>query len=204
MSIAYTKVPGLDEVRLVALIEPVLLACGVSGVELLWKTDASGWVLSLSVEKLAPLSSAAGLASGEGISIDLCSELSRELSNVLDEADLIPRAYRLEIGSAGMERSLYSRDDFLRFEGRLAKIKATQPGQDAQVVCGKILGLDEAGNVQLETETGRVAVSYDTIATARLVFDWNSPNVLGGAKAKSPKPRSSERDRRNRASKRKR
>ena len=198
MSIAHTKVTGLDEARLVALIEPVLLARGVEGVELLWKCDLSGWVLSLSVEK--PLS---GALPGAGISVDR-SDLSRELASVIEGENLIANAYRLEVGSPGLERGLYRRDDFGRFVGRLAKAKLNRPVGDQSVIQGRVLGFDDAGNIQFETETGVFAVEYSAIATARLVFDWNSPNVLGGAKAKSPKPRSSERDRRNRASKRKR
>lgn len=198
MSIAHTKVTGLDETRLVALVEPVLAAHGVEGVELLWKTDSAGWVLTINVEKIG------SKLPGEGISIDLCTELSREISAALEAEDLIPNAYRLEVGSPGLERALYARDDFTRFEGCLAKVKLTQPLGDQLVIRGRILGLDDNGIVRFETETGEVAVDYAAIASARLVFDWNSPNVLGGAKAKSPKPRSSERDRRNRASKRKR
>ncbi len=198
MSIAHTKVTGLDEARLVALIEPVLLAHGVEGVEVLWKTDPAGWVLTVNVEKLG------SKLPGEGVTVDLCSEISRELSAALEGDDLIAAAYRLEVGSPGLERALYLREDYGRFEGCLAKVKLTSPSGDQSAIRGRILGFDDAGNIRFETETGVVAVEYSAIASARLVFDWNSPSVLGGAKAKSPKPRSSERDRRNRASKRKR
>jgi ribosome maturation factor RimP len=198
MSITHTKVTGLDEARLVALIEPVLLAHGVDGVELFWKTDSAGWVLTVTVEKLD------SKRPGEGVTVDLCSELSRDLSTALEVADLIPNAYRLEVGSPGLERALYKRDDYGRFEGCLAKVKLNRPVGGQSAIRGRILGFDDAGNIRFETDAGNIAVSFDAIATARLVFDWSNPNVLDGAKAKSPKPRSSERDRRNRASKRKR
>jgi ribosome maturation factor RimP len=198
MSIAHTKVTGLDEARLVALIEPVLLAHGVEGVELMYRTDSAGWVLTVNVEKVG------SKLPGEGVTVDLCSSISHDLSVALEGEDLIANAYRLEVGSPGLERALYGREDFGRFEGCLAKVKLNRPVGDQTVIRGRILGFDDAGSIRFETETGVVSVDYSTIATARLVFDWNSPNVLGGAKAKSPKPRSSERDRRNRASKRKR
>jgi ribosome maturation factor RimP len=198
MSIAHIKVTGLDEARLVALIEPVLLAHGVVGVELLWQTDPSGWVLCLNVEKED------AKRPGEGITVDLCSDLSRGISKVLDGQDLFPHGYRLEVGSAGLERGLYLPDDYRRFKDCPAKVKLNRPIDGRGGFTGKILGIDQAGSVQFETETGNASVSFDAIARARLVFDWNSPNVLGGAKAKLPKPRSSERDPRNRASKRKR
>jgi ribosome maturation factor RimP len=198
MSIAHIKVTGLDEARLVALIEPVLMAHGVVGVELLWKTDSSGWVLCLNVEKQD------AKLPGEGITIDLCSVLSRDISKGLDGEDLLPHGYRLEVGSAGLERALYLPDDYRRFEGCRAKVKLNRPIDGRGGFTGKISGIDLAESIQFETESGNASVSFDAIARARLVFDWNSPNVLGGAKAKSPMPRSSERDPRNRASKRKR
>jgi ribosome maturation factor RimP len=154
--------------------------------------------LTVSVERLG------SKAPGEGVTIDLCSEISRDLSAALEREDLIANAYRLEVGSPGLERALYSREDFGRFEGCLAKAKLRSPIGDQSVIRGRILGFDDAGKIRFETESGEAAVEYSTIVTARLVFDWNSPSELGGAKAKSPKPRSSERDRRNRASKRKR
>jgi hypothetical protein len=49
-----------------------------------------------------------------------------------------------------------------------------------------------------------VSVPIEDIMTCHLVFDWDSPSVSGEAKAKSPKPRSSERSRKNRASQRNR
>jgi ribosome maturation factor RimP len=198
MSITYTKVTGLDEARLVALIEPVLLAHEVVGVELLWKTDSLGWVLSISVEK------ADAKLPGEGVTIDLCAELSRELSNLFDAENVIPSAYRLEVGSPGLERALYTRNDFGRFSGWLAKVKLREPIDGARSIQGRISGLDDTDHVRFETESGNIAVPFEGIAAARLVFDWSNPDMSGGAKAKSPKPRSSERDRRNRASKRKR
>lgn len=198
MSIAHTKVTGLDETRLVALIEPVLLAHGVVGVELFWKTDSVGWVLTLNIEQPD------AHLPGAGITVDVCSELSRDLSAVLDAEELIPHAFRLEVGSPGLERGLYSRADFRRFAGRLAKVKLNRPVGEQRALRGKILEIDDAGDIQFETEVGNVNVPYNDIASASLVIDWNSPNELGGVKAKSPKPRSSERDRRNRASKRKR
>jgi ribosome maturation factor RimP len=198
MSIAHIKVTGLDEARLVALVEPVLLARSLNGVELLWKTDSAGWVLVVNVERVD------AKLPGEGVTVDLCSDISHDLARVLDESNLIPNGYRLEVGSPGLERALYSIEDFQRFAGWAAKVKLSQPLGDQHTLRGKILEVNAAGEVTMETEKGNVVVAYDHIASAHLVVDWDNPSVLGGAKAKSPKPRSSERDRRNRASKRKR
>jgi len=57
--------------------------------------------------------------------IDDCEAISRALSPVLDIADPIERAYRLEISSPGIDRPLVRRSDFERHTGHLAKIEMT-------------------------------------------------------------------------------
>src|ERR1700689_13689 len=55
--------------------------------------------------------------------IDDCEAISRALSPVLDVADPIERAYRLEISSPGIDRPLVRRSDFERYAGHLVKIE---------------------------------------------------------------------------------
>jgi ribosome maturation factor RimP len=55
--------------------------------------------------------------------IEDCEAISRALSPVLDIADPIERAYRLEISSPGIDRPLVRRSDFERYRGHLVKIE---------------------------------------------------------------------------------
>ena len=55
--------------------------------------------------------------------IEDCEAISRALSPVLDVADPIDRAYRLEISSPGIDRPLVRRSDFERFTGHLVKVE---------------------------------------------------------------------------------
>ncbi len=93
MTIAHVKLPGLDGERVRAAVEPILAAHRVDGVELVFKTDRAGWVLELSIEKPGER------LPGAGITVDLCSDISREVSAALDVADCIAQRYRLEVGS---------------------------------------------------------------------------------------------------------
>ena len=109
MTIAHEKLPGLDRERVLAAVEPILAAHRVDAVELVFKTDRSGWVLELTLEK------AGERVPGAGITLELCADISREVSAALDVADCIPHRYRLEVGSPGVERALYSLADYERF-----------------------------------------------------------------------------------------
>ena len=57
------------------------------------------------------------------MAIEDCEATSRALSPVLDVADPIDRAYRLEISSPGLDRSLVRRSDFERHAGAAVKIQ---------------------------------------------------------------------------------
>jgi ribosome maturation factor RimP len=62
-----------------------------------------------------------------GMTVEDCEAISRALSPVLDVADLIERAYRLEISSPGIDRPLVRKSDFERYAGHFAKIEMEVP-----------------------------------------------------------------------------
>jgi len=92
MQLGYESLKGLDRDRLLAAVEPVLLAHGVEAVELIWRSDQRGWVLYLTVERADSVDPATG------VTLDLCADISKDLSAALDVAEAIaaPR-YRLEV-----------------------------------------------------------------------------------------------------------
>lgn len=165
MNVAHEKLDGLDRERVLAAVSPVLSAHGVDAVELVWRMDGSGRVLELTVER--PESR----VPGEGITVDLCADISRDLSAALDVDDVIPFRYRLEVGSPGLERSLYGANDYARFAGRFARLKLRAPYAGQHVLYGTLHGLDESGSIVLELESSeRVTFALDGVDTARLVF----------------------------------
>jgi ribosome maturation factor RimP len=181
MTISHLKLHGLDADRVTAAVEPVLRAHGVDGVELVWRTDQGGWVLELTVERPD------ARTPGAGVTIDLCSEISRDLSVALDVADAIPHRYRLDVGSPGLERALYIPSDYARFAGQRARVKLRAPIEGQHVLHGTLHGLDEQGRLALETERGLLTLALDEIDSARLVFDWNTGGSNKGIRARSGK-----------------
>ncbi len=172
MNIAHKNLKGLDEERILAIVGPILDSHRLDAVELLWRGDPSGRVLELTLEKPG------STRSGEGITIDLCSEISRELSAQFDELEAIPGKYRLEVGSPGVERALYTPDDFRRFAGQEAKVKMKEPmGEEGFVgqktVRGTLFGIEDGSVVQLSTDHGQLGLPLDKISSARLVFSWS-------------------------------
>jgi ribosome maturation factor RimP len=169
MQFAHEKLEGLDRESVLSTLIPVLRAHGVEGVEILWRSDSRGWVLFLTVE--VPGSK----EPGEGVTLDLCAEISRDLSAAFDVADVVPGKYRLEVGSPGLERTLYGPGDYERFAGRVAKLKLREPLPDGQrALRGVLRGLDGTGNVLVEAESGVREIAFNQITSGQLVFEWHS------------------------------
>jgi len=107
--------------------------------------------------------------------IEDCEAISRALSPVLDIADPIERAYRLEISSPGIDRPLVRRSDFERYAGHLVKIEMAVAHQGRKRFRGLLDGVD-GDAVRLhrdDTKAGEdadVLLTMEDIAEARLVL----------------------------------
>jgi ribosome maturation factor RimP len=109
------------------------------------------------------------------MSIDDCEAVSRALSPVLDVADPIERAYRLEISSPGIDRPLVRRSDFERFVGHLVKVEMAVAHQGRKRLRGHLAGV-EGDAVRLHRDDIRAGEDADVllvmedISDARLVL----------------------------------
>jgi ribosome maturation factor RimP len=177
---AFEKLPGLPRDRIVEAIAPVLRAHGLAGVELVWRTDGQGRVLQVTLESAAALESTAGASSpaetgtgpGAGVTLEVCSKVSRDLSTALDVLELIDGNYRLEVGSPGLERRLYTLADYRRFSGRLAKLKLASAVEGQYVLLGKLNGVDAEERVLIIVDGVERAVKLDDVRSGQLAIDW--------------------------------
>jgi ribosome maturation factor RimP len=107
--------------------------------------------------------------------IEDCEAVSRALSPVLDIADPIERAYRLEISSPGIDRPLVRRSDFERHAGHLVKIEMAVAAHGRKRFRGIIAGVEgPAVRIRRDEvpagEDADVLLVMEEIADARLVL----------------------------------
>ena len=107
----------------------------------------------------------------EGVTLDDCSLFSRDVEGVLDLDDIIPSRYVLEVSSPGIERELYSLEDFRRFEGRLAKVKTKSEIEGQKTFVGPITAIDGEMITVEDRSLGTVSFSYGDVAKANLKID---------------------------------
>jgi len=107
--------------------------------------------------------------------IEDCEAVSRALSPVLDIADPIDRAYRLEISSPGIDRPLVRRSDFERYAGHLVKIEMAVASDGRKRFRGTLAGV-EGDAAKLHRDDARagedadVLLAMEDIAEAKLVL----------------------------------
>lgn len=120
------------------------------------------------------------------INVDDCERVSREVSAQLDVEDPITGNYTLEVSSPGVDRPLFTLEQFARHVGESAKIvlKLAQDGR--RRFQGKILRIEaEADAVVFAIDGKDVQIGFDNIDKARILPDWVA---LGLAPQKPNKP----------------
>jgi ribosome maturation factor RimP len=84
------------------------------------------------------------------MTVEHCAEISRAVSAILDVADPIAGAYRLEVTSPGLDRPLTRRADFERFRGFEARVETEMPIEGQRRFRGRLLGVvDDQLRLQL-------------------------------------------------------
>jgi ribosome maturation factor RimP len=115
-----------------------------------------------------------------GIGINDCELVSRQLEALLDIEDPIPGSYTLEVTSPGLDRPLREISDYERFKGRLARVVTKERLDNQTFFIGRIRGVKE-DRILLESEPGRkerergkgriVEIPFDKITKARLEIE---------------------------------
>jgi ribosome maturation factor RimP len=107
-----------------------------------------------------------------GVTLEVCSKVSRDLSTALDVLELIDGNYRLEVGSPGLERRLYTLADYHRFSGRLAKLKLASAIEGQYVLLGKLSGVNAEDRVLIVVDGVEHAVTLENVRSGQLAIDW--------------------------------
>ena len=149
--------------RVAALAEPVLADLGYRLVRVRISA-AAGCTVQIMAER-----------PDGSMAIEDCEAASRALSPVLDAADPIEGAYRLEISSPGIDRPLVRRSDFDRYAGHVAHIEMLAPIDGRRRFRGELLGTQgECVRLRRDDpaagENPEVLLPIDDMTEARLVL----------------------------------
>nr|WP_301334311.1 ribosome maturation factor RimP [Solimonas sp. SE-A11] len=146
--------------RLVQMLEPVVESMGYELVLLEYSPNSHNALLRLFID------------SANGIGLEDCEKVSREVAAQLDVEDPISTQYSLEVSSPGLDRPLVKPAHFERFMNEQARIQLLAPKSGRRRFIGWIRAASDK-SVTLETDQGRVDIEYSEMERARLVPDYD-------------------------------
>lgn len=106
-----------------------------------------------------------------GVTLDDCSAISRGVEEILDLEDIIPTRYVLEVSSPGIERELYSLSDFVKFTGKLVKVKTRTEIDGQKTFVGPIVEVADQKITVDDRTKGIVSFEYSDVDKANLKID---------------------------------
>ena len=106
----------------------------------------------------------------EGIGVNDCETVSRQVSSIMDVEDPINGQYNLEVSSPGIERPLFVIAHYQRFLGYDIRLRTYRPIDGKRNFTGSIGSVGETNNtIELVTELGPVTLDIGLIEKANLV-----------------------------------
>ena len=148
----------LDD-RLYDLIEPSVRVLGYElvGVEFLRAGERS--TLRVYID------------TSDGITVDDCASVSRQVSALLDVEDPLPGHYNLEVSSPGLDRPLFRPEHFSQFAGQQVKVRTQVPLDGHRTFRGELIEYRD-GHVVLDDGQSELHIPWDAVGRANLVPEF--------------------------------
>jgi len=150
--------------QLKKIIKPIVKLNDLDLVDIEYIKEGQNWILRIFVEN-----------EQSELTIDQLSNLSRLISQKLDEIDPIEKKYFLEVSSPGLERPLKKIKDYKRFSGESIKISTYRKINGTKVFIGKLVGIDknQVVTINLKDTDKKMEIDYSDIARANLYEEFN-------------------------------
>ncbi|MGD8571805.1 MAG: ribosome maturation factor RimP [Gammaproteobacteria bacterium] len=142
-----------------ALIEPAVETLGYELVGIEYLSQGKHSLLRVYIDRQ------------DGITVDDCERVSHQVSGLLDVEDVIHGHYNLEVSSPGLDRPLFTIEQFRRFRNQKAKVKLSTPVEGRRKFTGVIHEVND-DNVVLEVEGEDIELAFSAIEKANLVPDF--------------------------------
>ncbi len=144
------------------LIEPAVEAVGYEFVGLEYVTQRPHSVLRVYID------------SDDGIQVDDCAKVSRQVSAVLDVEDPITGQYNLEVSSPGLDRPLFKQAHFVQCIGQNVSVRLAT-GMNGRRHFKGILKQVDAQNITLECDDDQSFVlDFEKIDKANVIPDFDN------------------------------
>lgn len=108
----------------------------------------------------------------DGVFLDDCETVSRKISELLDESEIINIAYTLEVSSPGVERKLKQAWHYEKVIGKDIVVSLYSPLNNKKSLLGKLVSYGE--NLVIDCDNEIIELEKTKISSAKLHFDINA------------------------------
>ena len=145
------------EETLKAMIAPVVEALGCEFWGLEYLSSGRSALLRIYIDRAE-----------EGVTVEDCEKVSRQVSGVMDVEDPIQTEYTLEVSSPGMDRPLFRLEQYEAFIGHKVQIKLRMAFEGRRKFLGLIKGV-EGEDVVVVVDDHEYLLPFDSIEKANIV-----------------------------------
>jgi len=142
--------------ELARLLEPTVEGLGYELADLELRIGGKNGVVRIFIDR------------PEGVGLDDCEVVSRQVSALLDVEDPVPGHYVLEVSSPGLDRKLTKPAHFRRFVGEEVRVQMRFPVEGRRRFRGRLLSAGEK-TIEIEVDGVSHSLPMATIDSARLV-----------------------------------
>lgn len=142
--------------RLIKLLEPAIEHLGYELADLELRSGGADGVVRVFIDK------------SDGIDIEDCEAVSRQVSAILDVEDPLQGNYALEVSSPGLDRALTKPEHFKRFMGQDVRVKLRFPLSGRRNYRGALKSADDE-KIEVEVDGESHSLPFATIESARLI-----------------------------------
>jgi len=105
--------------------------------------------------------------SPDGITVDDCAAVSEQVGSVLDVEDPIAGEYTLEVSSPGLDRPLFTLEQYADYAGATVELRLRSPFEGRRKYKGVLKGV-EGEDVVLQVDDQEYLLPFGTIDKARV------------------------------------
>ncbi len=156
---------AVERHRILALITPVIEGMGY----ILWHLEICGiGSQGIMIRIYIDGSEENG---GEGITLDDCEKVSRQVGALLDVEDVISGNYTLEVSSCGLNRGLFTLKHYEHYVNHMVELFLFKKYEGCKRHIGRLLVVDD-DTVRLRVANGDVDFKISDISKAKLISDF--------------------------------
>ncbi len=156
------RAPAVYKEKIEGLIQPLIESENMELVQVECLRMKSRWLVRVYIDKEG------------GVTLDDCSEISHQIGDLLDIHDVPPGPYTLEVSSPGLDRPLVKDGDFVKYRGRLVRVRLREKAEGSRNLRGRLVDLQEEEGrkiLVLDVEGKTFRIPKENLVRANLEYE---------------------------------